>query len=446
MNEVIGRLKAAVAGRQSGRTGVLAIAAFTLASKALGFLREMLIAYFFGATALVDAFVVANNIYGLTVGIIGRAFSAAGTPLLVEKFVKEGQPAQRSAFFAFLRFALTSALALSLVLPLAAPGIVFLLAPRFSPETHWLSVKLLWAMLPMAVGMVGLSLAGAYLNARRRFGLDKLGDISVNLVAIGFLFSAPLIGIYSLAVGWSLGYFLASCALLLPVVWRARWWKGRLWTTEIKEFIALTAPMLIAYAANQVNVIVDRAFASSLDPGSIAALGYSWRLALIPIMLAQAISTVQLTRASEMAAARDIKRLKASVRDILLKGAAVMIPASVALVWLARPLVQIVFQRGAFDASATDKTSLALVCYGFGLFPQLAVLTLAASLRGMKDMKTPVMAGVIAVAANIILNILLVRPFGIAGLATSTSAAAALSAGVMGVRLLGSKMFNVGLK
>jgi putative peptidoglycan lipid II flippase len=435
MNGLLTRVRAVFVGRQTGRAGVLAIVALTLASKALGFLREMLIAYFFGATALVDAFVVANNIYGLTVGIIGHAFSVAGTPLLVEKFVKDGHPAQQSAFFAFLRFALTSALLLSLVLAIAAPGIVFLLAPRFPPETHWLSVKLLWAMLPMALGMVGLSLAGTYLNARRRFGLNKLGDISVNLVAIGFLFSAPLIGIYSLAVGWSLGYFLAACALLGPLVWRWAWWKGRLWTPEIKEFITLTAPMLVAYGASQVNTIVDRAFASSLDPGSIAALGYGWRLALIPAVLAQAVSTVQLTRASEMAAARDIKRLKSSVREILLKGAAVMIPVSVALVWLARPLIQMVFQRGAFDASATDKTSLALVCYGFGLFPQFAVLTLAASLRGMKDMKTPVIAGVIAVAVNIILNALLVRPFGIAGLAASTSAAAAVSAGVMGAML-----------
>lgn len=435
MNDVISRVRAALVSRQSARAGILAITALTLVSKVLGFIREMLIAYFFGATALVDAFVVANNIYALTVGIIGHAFSVAGTPLLVEKFVKEGQPAQRAAFFAFLRFALLAALIISLILPVAAPGIVFVLAPKFSPETRWLSVKLLWAMLPMALGMVGLALAGAYLNARRRFGLDKLGDISVNLTTIGLLFAAPVLGIYSLALGWSLGYFLAACALLVPALWRANWWRGSFWSPEIKEFMALTAPMLIAYAAVQVNMIVDRAFASSLDPGSIAALGYGWRLALIPTVLAGAVSTVQLTRASEMAAAGDIKRLKASVREILLKGAAAMIPLSVALVWLARPLIQLVFQRGAFDAPATEKTSLALVCYGFGLFPQLATLTLAASLRGMKDMKTPVLAGVLAVTVNIVLNSLLVRPFGIAGLATSTSAATAVSAGVMGIAL-----------
>lgn len=435
MNGMISRVRAALVSRQSGRAGILAITALTLVSKVFGFIREMLIAYFFGATALVDAFVVASNIYALTVGIIGHAFSVAGTPLLVEKFVKEGQPAQRAAFFAFLRFALLVALIISFILPFAAPGIVLVLAPRFSPETHWLSVKLLWAMLPMALGVVGLALAGAYLNARRRFGLDKLGDISVNLIIIGFLFAAPVLGIYSLAVGWSLGCFLAACALLAPALWRANWWRGRFWSPEIKEFMALTAPMLIAYAASQVNAIADRAFASSLDPGSIAALGYGWRLALVPTVLAGAVSTVQLTRASEMAAAGDIKRFKASVREILLKGAAAMIPLSVVLVWLARPLVQLVFQRGAFDALATEKASLALVCYGFGLFPQLAIATLAASLRGMKDTKTPVLASVLAVTVNIVLNFLLVRPFGIAGLATSTSAAMVVSAGVMGWKI-----------
>ncbi len=435
MNEVIGRVRAALTARQSGRTGVVAIMALTLASKAFGFLREMLIAYFFGATALVDAFVVANNIFGITVGLIGHAFSVAGTPLMIEKAVKEGIPSQRAAFFAFIRFSLSAALVLGLVLAVAAPGIVFLLAPKFSHETHWLSVKLLWTMLPMALGMVGLALASAYLNARRRFGLDKLGDITVNAVAIAILFLTPIFGIYALAVGWSMGYFLAACALLLPLLWRTSWWRGKLWSPEIKEFLALSAPMLVAYAANQVNVMVDRAFASSLDPGSIAALGYGWRLALVPMVLAGAVSTVQLTRTAEMAAAGEIKRLKRSVLEILLKGAAVMIPISLALVWLARPLVQIVFQRGAFDASATDKTALALACYGFGLLPQLAVLTLASSMRGMKDMKTPVLAGVIAVAVNILLNSLLVRHFGIAGLATSTSAAALVSAGVMGVML-----------
>ncbi|MEO0140568.1 MAG: lipid II flippase MurJ [candidate division WOR-3 bacterium] len=413
-------LRGAFSEGQSGKRGFIVVTALSFTSKAMGFLREILVAFFFGATAGVDAFVAAQTIYHLTAILLATPFLVVATPMLVDKGLKEGDEAQSRLFGSFGTLALIASLGLSAVLGCLAPLLVRAVGPMFSSDTRWIGAKLVYLMLPTTIGIIFTHLASAYYNARRNFGLPQLSGIILNAGVIGLMFLAPLAGIYSLGIGWSVGYLAAAAALLFPILRKAPIF-GKMRGPETKEFIALSSPLLLGYVIDQIYITINRAFASSLPEGSIAALGYAWKLFEIPLVIMTALTTVHLTKASEMASKGEIRSLRRFTLRLIGLGALALIPTSLVVVLFSKPIVMAIFQRGAFGALATDATSKALSCYGFALFPLFGSHIALATFRGMKEFRIPLLMNLIAAFLSVSLNWLLIKPFGIAGLASATT-------------------------
>uniref|UniRef100_A0A7C4CC61 Murein biosynthesis integral membrane protein MurJ n=1 Tax=candidate division WOR-3 bacterium TaxID=2052148 RepID=A0A7C4CC61_UNCW3 len=414
-----------LAARHTARRGVAVIAGLTLIAKGLGFVREAVIAALFGASAMVDAYRIAEVVTGTGTSLGRQGFDVAAVPLLVERRIRSGEAGQRRA--------LGSLLSLGLVIAVAVCGLTLLAAillPRFSSPLGRPVTGITALMLPAVAAAILASVTGAWFNSRRQYAVPRLFDPVVNVVAVVvLLLLAGSWRVYGLAAGWSLGHIAALVLIALPLLLGGRRLLGRLSDPSVKELLHLALPALPLALIQPLNIAVGRAFAAALPPGNVALLGYADRLFAFPAgLVATSLTPVFFTKAAELSAAGRADDLNRRCAETIGRLALVLIPAGLLLVPLARPLVRLLYERGAFTAAATETTARALMFYGLGLFPYVAAALLAAALRSRKNMTGPLAAVAAGVVANCGLSALLVRNLGVPGLALAGSAGVSITA------------------
>ena len=190
----------------------------------------------------------------------------------------------------------------------------------------------------------------------------------------------------------------------------------------MRRVAALTLPVFAGTMLLQVNTIVDRMFASGLPVGSISALNYAGKVnGMIVSIVAASISTVALPALSRAAANKDLARLRGTMLLAIRGMNLIIIPMTVGMLVLCRPLVQLLFERGAFDAHATSLTATALLYLSLGLFAYALRDIFSRAFYALQDTVTPMINSGITIAVNIVLLVLLVPPYGLAGMAGATS-------------------------
>ncbi|MEO0085745.1 MAG: lipid II flippase MurJ [candidate division WOR-3 bacterium] len=415
----------AIATRHTARRGVVVIAALTLVAKVLGFLREAVVAALFGTSGMVDAYRIAEVLAGLGTSLGRQGFDVAAVPLFVERRLCSGETGQRRMLSSFLSLGLVTAIVVTMLTIVAA-----VLLPRFyrSPGRSVIGLTLL--MLPAAAAAIVASVAAAWFNSRRQYAIPRLFDPTVSAVAIiALLLLASRWHIYGLAAGWSAGHVAALALAVLPLSLGGRRLLGRLSDPAVKELLRLTLPALPLALIQPLNVAVGRAFAATLPQGSVALLGYADRLFALPAgLIVASITPVFFTQAAELSAAGCAADLNRRCARILKRLAILLIPAGLLLFPLARPLVHVLYERGAFSAASTELTARALAFYGLGLFPYVAAALLAAALRSRKNATAPLFAVAAGISVNCALSAALVRHLGVPGLALAGSAGVTVTA------------------
>jgi len=405
----------------------------TLVSRILGFARDMVVARAFGAGPVTDAFFVAFRIPNLLRRLLAEgALSTAFVPVFTASLTHDGHAGFRAMFRAVAGATAVALCAVSALGMLAAPWIVRVMAPGWTsdPGQIALAADLTRFMFPYLV-LVGLaSLGMAALNAHHRFFTAALGSAVLNvamILAVGVLVTRVVPPILSLAIGvlvGGAGQFLVQLPELRRVgvpLWPSAEWRhpavrviaGRLW------------PAVFALAAVQVTVLVNTLLASLLPPGTVSYLYYADRIMEFPLgVFGIALATAALPSMSAQAARGELAALRDTVTFSLRLSAFIAVPAAVGLVALGHPIVRLLFQRGEFTASDAVLTTQALAGYAVGL-PAFSATRLAAqTFYALGDTRTPVRAGLVSVAANIALALLLMWPLKHAGLALASSLSA----------------------
>ena len=414
------------------------IGAATLLSRILGFIRDAVIAWFFGAGLSSDAFIAAFRIPNLLRRLFAEgSLSSAFIPVFTQYMVHRGQPEA----FDFARSAFRL-LGLLLILVstggiLLSPWIVKLVAPGFEADKYSLTVLLTRLMFPYIffVGLVALCMG--ILNVLGHFSAPALAPVLLNISIIGSVvlispaLSVPAVG---LAVGVLIGGVL-QLSLQMPALWR----KGfRFWGTAslrhpgLKQVGILIVPIILGGAVYQINIVIGTILGSMLAEGSVSYLYFADRLVQFPLgVFAIAAATAVLPTLSRQAASGDFKALKNTFGQALKLVFFLSIPAMVGLIVLKGPIVALLFQRGEFDAAATRLTAQALLYYSLGLWAFSAVRIVAATFFAMQDTRTPVIMAGLSILANIILGLLLMKPLAHGGLALATSLASVLNLGLL---------------
>nr|MDW8082024.1 murein biosynthesis integral membrane protein MurJ [Candidatus Calescibacterium sp.] len=398
-----------------------------LLSRLLGFLREVLIAYFFGAQAVTDSFLVASILPAAIAGLISGALTTVFIPVFVEEREIHGE--ERAWEGTRVVFG-TSLLYLLVMLGagyVVAPWFIRAVAPGFEEERLRLALSMNRVMLPSLVflGLFGLS-TGIF-QSYRLFTLPALAGLLYNVSLIAFLVGGRRSPVLGLALGSLAGTIIQVVPLLLFARRRWRGWgmSFSLRHPMLQRIWGLMLPIFIGTGVGYLNLLVDRAFASLLPEGTIAALNFAVRVKEIPtglfvVALSQAIYPV----ASRQAVQGRVDEL----RELFVKSLGTLwlfiVPSGAGLVVLARETIAFLFERGAFTPQATTITAEALAFYSLGLLATASLDVTGRIFYSLQDTKTPVKVSILGLLLNILLNALLVHRMAHRGLALATSLSA----------------------
>lgn len=416
----------------------------TMVSRVLGLVRDVVFAWFVGASGGADAFFVAFKIPNFLRRLFAEgAFAQAFVPVLSEYRQKGDITLVRQLIDRIagcLALAVTGVSALAV---LGAPLLTMVFAPGFylhSPEKFALTADLIRITFPYLALISLAGFAGSILNSYDRFAIPALTPVTLNLVLIvAAVWVSPMLETPVMALAW--GVLVAGvCQLVMQLPFLARLgllprpvvdWRD----PAVKKVLTLMAPAMFGVSVSQINLLLDTVLASLISDGSVSWLYYSDRLIELPLgVFGIAIATVILPALSRQhtAASADYSRtLDWALRTVLL----VALPATVALVVLAGPIITTLFQHGSrFSAFDALMSSYSLVAYALGLSAFMLIKVLATGYFSRQDMRTPVRIGIKAMLANMLFNVLLVVPFhflfqiGHVGLAMATAASAFLNA------------------
>jgi putative peptidoglycan lipid II flippase len=427
---------------QLARAATVVMVAFVV-SRALGLAREMIIGNQFGTSRELDAYLAAFRIPDLIFQVIaGGALGSAFIPTFTS-YLAHGEQKQAwrlaSSVLDIVAVVLTTSATLAAIF---APQLVaHVVVPGFTPEEQVLTVQLMRLMLisPIIFGVSGIVMG--ILNSFQHFLLPALAPAIYNLSIIaGAMFLAPVMGIYGLAVGVVAGSLLHLLIQLPELLRKGLAYRPIIDITHpgVREVGRLMLPRMLGLATVQINFLVNTFLASGLTEGSLAALNYGWMLMLLPHgIFALAIATAAFPTLSELAAREEFGELRLTLSEALRLILYLTIPASVGLIVLREPLIQLLLQRGRFDPSSTQAVAWALQFYALGLFAHSALEIVTRAFYSLHDTRTPVLIGAGAMILNIILSLLLIRPLLHGGLALANSVATIIETSVLLVILRG---------
>ncbi len=403
----------------------------TLASRILGYARDIVVARAFGAGPLTDAFFVAFRIPNLLRRLLAEgALSTSIVPVFGATLHRRGHGAFTRMVQVVTGAGLLVLCAVSALGAMLAPWIVAVMAPgwRADPGLFELAVTLTRVMFPYLV-LVGLAaLAMGVLNTHHRFFTAALSPAVPNVAMIvAVLWLSGRVAILSLAIGVLVGG-LGQLLVQLPEVRRlgvplrpALDWSH----PAVRDIGRRLWPAAFSLAAVQVTVVVNTLLASLLPVGTVSYLYYGDRVMEFPLgIFGVALATAVLPSMSAQAARRDYAALRATLGFSLRLGAFITVPAAVGLAALSTPIVRLLFQRGEFGSAAAVFTAQALVGYAVGLPAFSATRVAAQTFYALGDVRTPVYVGFVSVAVNVMLALALMWPLHHVGLALASSLSA----------------------
>ncbi len=396
-----------------------------VASRLLGVFREQVIAALFGASGLTDAFVAASavptTVYDL---LIGGAISAALIPVFSDYADEDPKELARVASI-IISLATLALIAVTAALAFLAPQLVAILGAGFAPQVRAQAISLVRLILPSILFMGLSGVLTAILYSRQRFALPafSVAVYNVGIIAVALLFS-DRIGITSLVIGTLVGALL-QVLLPLPGLRPLRLtFSLDLSHPAVRRIVRLYLPVALGLLVTVVGVFIDRNLASRTGEGNMAAMRFATLLIQFPIgLVATAISFAMLptlsryaTMAEEGSHPEALGLYKRTLTLGIKMALLAMLPATVGLVVLRMPVVQLLYLRGQFDAYDAARTSLAFLFYS----PQLPFVALDQILifafYARKNTVIPVLVGVLSVGAYLVTALSLIEPLGMPGL------------------------------
>lgn len=424
------------------------VSSMTMLSRVMGLLRDIVFARVIGADAMADAFFVAFKIPNFFRRLFAEgAFAQAFVPVLAE-YRESGSQAAVKALVDRVAGCLGSVLiAVTILVVIASPLMTAIFAfgfwldypDKFSAASGMLRITFPYLML---ISLTGL--AGAILNSYDRFAIPALTPVLLNISIItAAVFVSPWFEMPVYGLAW--GVLVAGVLQLLfqlPFLARIHMVPSPVvdWRDDgVKKVLRLMAPAIFGVSVSQINLLLDTVIASFLPTGSISWLYYSDRLSELPLgVFGVAIATVILPSLSRQHTAASADKFNATMDWALRMILIIAIPAALALIILAEPILLTLFYYGeVITVRDMSMSTLSLRAYAIGLVAFMLIKVLAPGYFARQDMKTPVRIGVIALVSNMLLNLVLAVPLhlywgvGHVGLALATSLSATLNAALL---------------
>lgn len=408
---------------------------FGLLSKAMGFLREMLMANTYGASPDTDAYFLANSIVSLF-GMITVPITNSVIPMLSKIGLQDGKY-RKNQFCSHLISTIVLLTAFMVALGIwLCPLLIQLLASDFSQHQMDMTTNIVRIGLPSIIISAVVGISCGYLQSENNFLTPASSDIALNTVYILFLlFAANFVPIYGMMVCVVIATMLR---MVIQFVALRRYQFHYKFSLDFRDRAVHTTllnalPALVSVAVNDLNQLIDKSFASGLDTGTISALNYATKTnnAVMTIFITSMV-TVLFPNLSLAYAKDDKKQLRKTITSSMQAIILLTIPVSAGIIILAQPIVKVAFEHGVFDSSSTIITAESLALYSVGLLGISMRALLERVFYSMQDMRAPMINAILAVLINVVLNIFLITPLQHKGLALATSTSSFMaSAGLL---------------
>lgn len=433
-------------------SSIATVGGCTAVSRIVGFIRDILIARFLGASMMADAFFVALRFPNLFRSLFAEGtLNVAFVPLFSGELHSKGQKSAiqfARAVFSFLFYIL---LIFTVVMEIVMPALMFILAPGFEEISGKLALttELSRITFPFLLCVSLVSLMSGILNSAGRFWAAAFTPTILNLCMITFLlFVTPLIqSSYAPAYALAWGVLTAGIVEFLFLLWHV-WRAGFLFRlsgpvqalyrapSSVKMLLRKMAPGVLGSGVYQINLFLDTLFVSFVGAGAISWLNYANHLFQLPIgIIGVAIGTALLPVLSKHIKAGEVEQANEQLNRGLELSVALSLSSMIGLVLLSHPIVSILFERGAFTAVDTAHTAKALTVFAFGLPAYMMTKALSPFFYARGDTTTPVKIAVFGVVINAVLALTFMQFWGYVGIAMATSISVWINAGQYMLRL-----------
>ena len=386
--------------------------------------KELVVAWRFGTGNELDAFVIAMVIPSFVVNVLADSFKSALIPTYIKTREQEGQKAAQQLFSEVVIWALGLLVAVAIVLAIAAPIYLPLLASGFSPEKLRLTLRLLWSVSPLILLFGIINIWGGVLNAGEKFALAALSPTITPLATVILLVGFSHWGIYTLAGGLIIGAVLEIVVLgiglrrqgvrLLPK------WSGH--SANLKRVASQYFPVATGAFLMCSTNLVDQSMAAMLEPGSVAALSYANRVIALPLSLATlALGTAVIPYFSKTIAQKNWSKIGRTFNYYLRLIFIATIPLTIILVLTSKLIIKILFERGTFDAEDTQIVSQIQIYYALQIPFYVSAIFVVRLINSLGVNHFLAWGSSINLLVNIGANYVFVQWIGIGGIALSTS-------------------------
>jgi putative peptidoglycan lipid II flippase len=420
---------------------IATVGGYTMASRILGFARDILVAALLGAGPVADAFFVAFKLPNFFRRLFAEgAFNAAFVPLFTRHLSEDGAASAQRFAEEVLSVLVVVLLLFCTLVQIAMPWAMIGFAPGFvgDPEKFDLAVELTRITFPYLIFISLVSQLGGILNSLGKFAAAAATPILLNLALIGALIGlTPHVDTPGHALAW--GVIIAGIIQFLWLIeacrragMTLRLPRPRL-TPRVRRLLVLILPGAVGAGVVQINLLVGVMIASLLPTGSVSYLYYADRINQLPLgVIGVAVGTALLPLLSRQLRAQEDAAAMASLNRALEFALFLTLPAALALVVIPGPIISVLFERGAFDAAASVATADALIAYSVGLPAYVLIKVLAPGFFAREDTATPVKIAALCVVINIVLSLLLMGPMLHVGVALATSISAWINAVLLG--------------
>lgn len=396
----------------------------TTLGKVIGFLREILLAFYFGASGISDAYLISQTIPGTIFQFVGTGLATCFLPVYLQILSKDNKKKADKFTNTVISLIFIFSTIVIIIVFIFTPQIVKLFASGFEGETMY------YAVLFTKIGIFNLYFSAliyvynSYLQAHNIFNLTAFATVPNSMMIIVSIILGAKFDLLILPIG----SILATLVQLLCLVPAMRKQKFELKLNfdfandNIKEVYKLMLPVVFGVSINQVNVLIDRTLASKIAVGGISALSYSNSLIMfVQGIFAQSISTVYYPKITQMAEERNMDELKENLKEGLNGMTYLLLPITVGTILLSKSVIKILYGRGAFDTRALELTATALIFYAVGVLGYGFRELLSRVFYAFHETKIPMTNAMIGMFLNIIMNLAFSKRMGIGGLALATS-------------------------
>lgn len=419
-------------------SATLSVTLIILFSKGVGFIREMIMANYFGRNWITDAYNSAYSLFYLPILLFSSCITSTLVPLYIKKENALGRAGANKYASNVLNVFLFFSLIVTAVMMLFAPQLVNIVYPGFDGETFTLTTHLSRIMYPALIFFVAGIVLSTILNAQEHYIAAQLTGLPLSFALIfAAVFLSDSCGIYAQA--W--GVFAAGVlqiVILYPTLRKSYRYSFSLKINDpdFKYLMILAVPALLSMAVNELNHMIDRMLASSLNPGDISAMTYAFKLITFMIgVLVVPLTTISFSKMSKEAVKKDNTAIIPHIHRSLSLLLFAILPIVMMAAVCSEDIIRLAYGRGQFDEESVKITGVVFMFYVVGV-PFFGVRDLLNRVfHSLQDTKTPMIIAAVSMAVNIVLNLILRKYMGVNGLAFATAVAA-----LVGVTLLFTRL------